>query len=285
MIVLYFVGIGLAKLVENNADHPARLVYAITLRHISSFRIDAAAAVLASEDRRHVVAIHHSCHADLSARFRLSKQKTERAAPWRAQRRGQRLSRLSAWVAAARTPCPAKAPSTPRSCSSARRPGYYEDQQGRPFVGAAGQFLEELLGSIGLKRTRRLHRQRDQVPPARATATRCRRRSAPARSWLDAPDRDHPAEADRHAGPLLDGALLPRHSRSAASTARPARSTARWVVPMYHPAAALHQGSLRRTIEDDFRKIPATWSRPGASTTPRQERAAAGAARRSAAQM
>jgi hypothetical protein len=35
---------------------------------------------------------------------------------------------------------------------------------------------------------------------------------------------------------------------------------------MYHPAAALHQGSLRKTIEDDFKKIPPTWSRPGAST-------------------
>src|SRR5262249_27199540 len=32
-------------------------------------------------------------------------------------------------------------------------PGYYEDQQARPFVGAAGQFLEQLLGSIGLKRS------------------------------------------------------------------------------------------------------------------------------------
>jgi DNA polymerase len=29
-----------------------------------------------------------------------------------------------------------------------------------------------------------------------------------------------------------------------------------WVVPMYHPAAALHQGSLRATIENDFRRIP-----------------------------
>jgi DNA polymerase len=29
------------------------------------------------------------------------------------------------------------------------------------------------------------------------------------------------------------------------------------VVPMYHPAAALHQGSLRKTIEEDFRKLPA----------------------------
>ena len=31
-------------------------------------------------------------------------------------------------------------------------PGFHEDQQGRPFVGAAGQFLEELLESIGLTR-------------------------------------------------------------------------------------------------------------------------------------
>ena len=29
------------------------------------------------------------------------------------------------------------------------------------------------------------------------------------------------------------------------------------IMPMYHPAAALHQGNLRKTIEDDFKKIPA----------------------------
>ena len=32
-------------------------------------------------------------------------------------------------------------------------PGYHEDQQGRPFVGPAGQFLDELLASINLKRS------------------------------------------------------------------------------------------------------------------------------------
>ena len=31
-------------------------------------------------------------------------------------------------------------------------PGFYEDQQGRPFVGASGKFLDELLGGIGLDR-------------------------------------------------------------------------------------------------------------------------------------
>jgi DNA polymerase len=37
---------------------------------------------------------------------------------------------------------------------------------------------------------------------------------------------------------------------------QPRKVNGQWVVPMYHPAAALHQGSLRKTIEDDFRRIP-----------------------------
>jgi len=32
-------------------------------------------------------------------------------------------------------------------------PGYHEDQQGRPFVGAAGKFLDELLAGVGLRRS------------------------------------------------------------------------------------------------------------------------------------
>ncbi|HSQ16299.1 MAG TPA: uracil-DNA glycosylase, partial [Anaerolineales bacterium] len=31
-------------------------------------------------------------------------------------------------------------------------PGFHENEQGRPFVGAAGKFLEELLASIGMRR-------------------------------------------------------------------------------------------------------------------------------------
>ena len=51
-----------------------------------------------------------------------------------------------------------------------------------------------------------------------------------------------------------------------------------WVVPMYHPAAALHQGGLRRTIEEDFKKVPSTLSKA------REEEAAAAAAVLAAAQ-
>jgi DNA polymerase len=37
----------------------------------------------------------------------------------------------------------------------------------------------------------------------------------------------------------------------------PRRVGNRMLVPMYHPAAALHQSSLRRTVEEDFKRLPA----------------------------
>jgi putative FmdB family regulatory protein len=45
-------------------------------------------------------------------------------------------------------------------------PGFHEDRQGLPFVGAAGALLDRLLGSIGWP-LRRLRRRRPQLPPAR----------------------------------------------------------------------------------------------------------------------
>ena len=46
-------------------------------------------------------------------------------------------------------------------------PGYHEDQQGLPFVGAAGQFLDQLLAVHRPHARRGLYRQRGQVPAAR----------------------------------------------------------------------------------------------------------------------
>ena len=54
-------------------------------------------------------------------------------------------------------------------------PGFHEDQQGVPFVGAAGKLLDRLLGEIGLRRDRGLHRQRAQVPAARQPRSASRR--------------------------------------------------------------------------------------------------------------
>ena len=68
-------------------------------------------------------------------------------------------------------------------------PGFHEDQQGKPFVGQAGKLLDKLLAGIGLERERRLHRERPQVPPARATATPNRTRSRRARATCSARSR------------------------------------------------------------------------------------------------
>ena len=45
-------------------------------------------------------------------------------------------------------------------------PGFNEDQQGEPFVGAAGKLLNDLAAIGTIVAQRYLHRKRDQVPPS-----------------------------------------------------------------------------------------------------------------------
>ena len=134
-------------------------------------------------------------------------------------------------------------------------PGYYEDQQGRPFIGAAGHFLERLLASIELKRTDvfianivkcRPPGNRDPSPEEISTCSQ----------WLT-------SQLEILRPKLV--VTLGRYSLARFLPGTPIgkihgeiRTVGELsVVPMYHPAAALHQGGLRRTIEDDFRRIPA----------------------------
>jgi len=133
-------------------------------------------------------------------------------------------------------------------------PGYYEDQQGRPFVGAAGQFLEQLLASIGLTRRDvfivnvvkcRPPQNRDPLPEEIGACS----------TWLSRQiDIVRPkviVTLGRYSlARFLPGMPIGRIHGQARKV------NGQWVVPMYHPAAALHQGSLRRIIEDDFKKIP-----------------------------
>jgi uracil-DNA glycosylase family 4 len=133
-------------------------------------------------------------------------------------------------------------------------PGFYEDQQGRPFVGAAGKFLDDLLRSIDL----------DRKTVFIANVVKCRPPS----------NRDPQPDEIAACSKYLEGQLaaiapkvivtLGRHSMQryfpGESISRvhgqPRRKDDVIVVPMYHPAAALHQGSLRATIEADFRRLP-----------------------------
>jgi uracil-DNA glycosylase len=133
-------------------------------------------------------------------------------------------------------------------------PGYYEDQQGRPFVGAAGQFLEQLLASIGLKRSDvfianvikcRPPGNRDPLPEEVSACSH----------WLNEQFEIVKSKVIVTLGRYSLARFLPGTPIGKAH-GQGRKLNGVWLVPMYHPAAALHQGSLRRTIEDDFKRIP-----------------------------
>lgn len=132
-------------------------------------------------------------------------------------------------------------------------PGFNEDQQGRPFVGAAGAFLEELLHSIGLSRQGvyianvvkcRPPGNRDPLPGEIAAC----------KPWLDRQiEMLQPkviVTLGRHslARYLPDEAIGKVHGK-------PRRIGDVLCFPMYHPAAALHQASLRGVIEQDMQRL------------------------------
>jgi DNA polymerase len=133
-------------------------------------------------------------------------------------------------------------------------PGWHEDQQGRPFVGPAGQFLEQLLASIGLRREQvyianvvkcRPPQNRDPLP---AETDACRK-------WLDRQIEIIRPRMIITLGRYSLAKYFPHDSIGKVhGKARKMGDVIYY--PMYHPAAALHQGSLRRIIEADMLKIP-----------------------------
>lgn len=134
-------------------------------------------------------------------------------------------------------------------------PGFYENEQGRPFVGAAGKFLDELLEKIGMRRAEvfitnvvkcRPPSNRDPEPDEVETCT--------GNYLFRQIEAIHPlvvVTLGRHSM----GLFLPEAKISSV------HGQATWVkgrliVPMFHPAAALHQQSLRPTLEKDFARLP-----------------------------
>jgi DNA polymerase len=133
-------------------------------------------------------------------------------------------------------------------------PGFYEDQQGRPFVGASGKFLDELLAGIGLDRRKVFI----------ANVVKCRPPSNrdPQPDEIEACDKymqEQIAIIDPKVIVTLGRHSMQRYFPGEAISrvhGQPRRNGERIIVPMYHPAAALHQGSLRKTIEADFARLP-----------------------------
>ena len=133
-------------------------------------------------------------------------------------------------------------------------PGYHEDQQGRPFVGPAGQFLDELLASINLKRS----------DVFIANVVKCR----PPQNRDPEPDEMAACNdyLDRQIAAIKPRVIvtLGRYSMSkffagekiSAIHGRARKRDGYICIAMYHPAAGLHQASLKDVIRQDFKKIP-----------------------------
>lgn len=134
-------------------------------------------------------------------------------------------------------------------------PGYHEDKQGRPFVGASGQFLDELLNGIGYKRS--------EVFIANVVKCRPPNNRDPQLEELEACS-DY---LDRQIE-LVDPKVIVTLGRFSMNRffpgasiskihGQPHRLGRRLVIPMFHPAAALHQPQrFRPLIMADFQKLP-----------------------------
>ena len=133
-------------------------------------------------------------------------------------------------------------------------PGFHEDQQGRPFVGPAGKFLDQLLNLAGLNR--------EDVYITNVVKCRPPSNRDPFPSEIQACQK----YLDRQIELLQPRVIisLGRHSLShflpkeliSKCHGQPRERNGLTVYPMYHPAAALHQQALRSVIETDMKRLP-----------------------------
>ncbi len=149
---------------------------------------------------------------------------------------------------------PGEGPSAINVMFIGEAPGEQEDRQGRPFVGPAGQFLNELLAAAGLRRESVFI---TNVVKCRPPANR----------------EPLPGEIEACAGYLerqvallkpkavvtLGRYYMARYFTNESISrihCRQKKVGSMVYFPMYHPAAALHQGSLRQVLLEDMARLP-----------------------------
>jgi DNA polymerase len=132
-------------------------------------------------------------------------------------------------------------------------PGFYEDRDGRPFIGQAGKLLDELLASIGLQRkdvyiTNMIKcRPPDNRDPLSSEIEKCK-------PFLDRQMEMINPKVIVTLGRYSFQRFFPGEVLSKAR-GKPRQLNGFITYPIYHPAAALHNPRLRPVIEEDFKQL------------------------------
>ena len=148
---------------------------------------------------------------------------------------------------------PGEGPDEPDILMIGEGPGFHEDRKGRPFIGPSGKLLDSLLGLIELTRSDvyianvvkcRPPNNRDPLPEE---IRACRK-------YLDQQIRLLDPKVIVTLGRFSLIRFLPKETISKVH-GQPRLWGHRYIFPMYHPAAALHQGNLRKVLEEDMWKL------------------------------
>lgn len=143
-------------------------------------------------------------------------------------------------------------------------PGFHENEQGRPFVGAAGKFLEELLAKIDLSREQVYITNVVKCRPPGNRDPEFEEIETCTKTYLNRQIEAINPKVIVTLGRFSMNLLIPNVKISNVH-GQSFQVKGRLVVPMYHPAAALHQGSLRPVIENDFKLLPQLIAKVGES--------------------
>jgi len=132
-------------------------------------------------------------------------------------------------------------------------PGFHENQQGRPFVGQAGKFLDELLSVSGLKRETVFITNIVKCRPPGNRDPQPQELEACAK-YLDRQIEIINPEIIVTLGRFSMAKFFGQVKISQIH-GNMKKIAGKYVVAMYHPAAALHQPALKNTLLDDFAKL------------------------------
>lgn len=135
-------------------------------------------------------------------------------------------------------------------------PGANEDKQGRPFVGAAGKFLDQLLAAAGVTRA--------DVWITNVVKCRPPGNRDPQMVEIETCTTNYLENQIKIVNPSII-VTLGRHSMSrffpdAKITqvhGQMQKVGRRFIIPMFHPAAALHQDRFKPMLLEDFARLPA----------------------------